>query len=97
MTPTSRSRAAFLTAIGYLGPRAGESVPAVRAMLQDKSAEIRIQAIHILYQSAPRDDRLLGDLMALLDDAEPRVQRASDRHRSFTRPAWPCSADGHNR
>ncbi len=42
MTPTLRSEAAFLTAIGYLGPRAGESVPAVRAMLHDESVEIRI-------------------------------------------------------
>jgi HEAT repeat protein len=73
--PDPLARGAFLTAIGYLGPRAGESVPAVRAMLSDKSAEIRIQAIHILYESARHDDRLLGDLMALLSDADPRVQQ----------------------
>jgi hypothetical protein len=46
--------------------------------LQDESAEIRIQAIHILSQSAPRDDRSLGDLMALLDDADARGAAASD-------------------
>jgi HEAT repeat protein len=44
-------------------------------MLRDKSAGIRIEATHILYQSAPHDDRLLDDLMALLDDADAGVQQ----------------------
>jgi HEAT repeat protein len=82
--PDREVKAAFLTAIGYLGSRASESVPAVRAMLQDESAEIRIRAIGILCQSAPRDDRLLGDLTALLDDPDARVQReAIDTIRSL--------------
>ena len=66
---------AFLAAIGDLGPRAAESVPAVRALLRDGSPEIRGRAIEVLFQSAPRDDRMLDDLSALLDDPDPRVQR----------------------
>ncbi len=74
--PDQDVRAAFLTAIGYLGPRAGEAVPAVRAMLVDKSPDIRTRAVGILAQSAPRDDRLVVDLIALLKhEADPRVQR----------------------
>jgi HEAT repeat protein len=68
-------RAAFLAAISSLGRRAGECVPAVRAMLKDESAGIRIQAIGILFQSAPRDERLLDDLTGLLNDTDARVQR----------------------
>jgi HEAT repeat protein len=75
--PDRAVKAAFLTAIGYLGPRAGECVPAVRELLKDESAEIRVQAIGILSQSAPRDARLLGDLTSLVDDADARVQRQS--------------------
>ena len=62
-------------------------MPAVRALLRDESAEIRLQVIDILAQSAPRDDRLLGDLMRLLDDPDPRVQRrAIDALRSLGPP-----------
>ena len=50
-------KAAVLTAIGLVGSRANDAVPAVRALLSDKSAEIRVQAIHVLSQSAPRDER----------------------------------------
>jgi HEAT repeat protein len=42
--PDREVKAAFLTAIGNLGPRARESVPAVRALLQDSSAEVRGKA-----------------------------------------------------
>jgi HEAT repeat protein len=69
-------RAAFLTAIGYFGPRAREAAPAVRNMLRDQSPAIRAQAIGVLSQRAPRDDRLLGDLIALLEaDTDSQVQR----------------------
>ncbi len=50
--PDRAVRAAFLTAIGYLGTRAGDSAPAVRELLKDESAEIRVQAIAVLSQSA---------------------------------------------
>jgi HEAT repeat protein len=46
--PDREVKAAFLMAIGNLGPRARESVPAVRALLQDSSAEVRGKAIEIL-------------------------------------------------
>ena len=69
------ARKAFLTAIGALGPRAGESVPAVRRLLGDPSAEIRILAIAIVAQSAPRDDRLVADLVTMVDDRDARAQR----------------------
>ena len=52
-------------------------MPAVRELLKDESAEIRVQAIEVLSQSAPRDARLLADLTAMLDDADARVQRQS--------------------
>jgi HEAT repeat protein len=69
-------RAAFLTAIGCLGPRAGEAVPAVRNMLRDESPSIRAQAIDVLSRSAPRDERLLDDLIAVLkNDLDSGVQR----------------------
>ena len=78
-------KTAFLTAIGFLGPRASESVPAVRALLKDKSAEIRIKAVEILSQSAPRDEQLLGDLIDLLDDSDAGRPTPGDRHDSFAR------------
>ena len=74
--PDRDVRAAFLTAIGSLGPRAGEAVPAVRNLLRDESPAIRAQAIDVLSQAAPRDERLLGDLIAALkNDVDPRVVR----------------------
>ena len=69
------AREAFLKAIGSFGRRAGESVPAVRALLKDPSVGIRIEAIHILYQSASHDDRLLDDLRLMVKDSDARVQR----------------------
>jgi HEAT repeat protein len=47
----------------------------VRTLLHDGSPEIRGRAIEVLFQSAPRDDRLLDDLTTLLDDPDTRVQR----------------------
>ncbi len=69
------ARKAFLTAIGALGSRAGESVPAVRRLLGDPSADIRILAIAIVAQSAPRDGRLVADLVTMIDDRDTRAQR----------------------
>ena len=69
-------RAAFLAGISYLGPRAGESVPAVRALLGDKSPAIRLHAVRVLAQSAPRDDRLVSDLASLLKtESDALVER----------------------
>ena len=81
-------KAAFLASIGSLGPRSGAAVSAaVRNMLRDESAEIRIQAIHILFKSPQRDDHSLDDLIALLDDNDARVQRhAIDAIRSLGPP-----------
>jgi HEAT repeat protein len=86
--PQPDVKLAFLTAIGYLGPRAVECVPAVRGMLRDKSPEIRVQAIQILSRSAAHDERLLNDLIALIErDDDPRVQRHSmDAIRSLGPP-----------
>jgi HEAT repeat protein len=78
-------RAAFLTGLSYLGPRAGESVPAVRALLHDGSPAIRLQAVRVLAQCAPRDDRLASDLTALLkSESDAAVEReAIDTVRSL--------------
>src|SRR5262249_27898959 len=68
-------RAAFLTAIGWLGSRATEAVPAVRGLLNDPSAENRILAVDVLSRAAPRDDRLAAELTTRADDPDARVQR----------------------
>ena len=90
--PDSAVKSAFLSAIGYLGSRAHEAVPSVRAQLHDKSSEIRLKAIQILAQSAPRDERLVTDMIAVLDDSVAKVQRASHRCSSFPGPARPPCA-----
>jgi HEAT repeat protein len=38
-------RAAFLAAIGALGPRGRDALPIVRELLQDESTAIRLEAI----------------------------------------------------
>src|SRR5262249_17916186 len=78
-------RAAFLAGISYLGPRAGESVPAVRALLRDNAPAIRLQAVRVLSQSAPRDARLVSDLKTLLtSESDALVERlAIDTVRSL--------------
>ena len=69
-------RAAFLSALGDLGTRADLAVPAVRNLLRDESPEIRALAVDVLSRSAPRDERLLGDLVGVLkSEADSRVQR----------------------
>ena len=77
-------KAAFLTAIGNLGPRAATRYRPCAPLLQDSSAEVRSKAIEILAQSAPRDERLVDDLIARVNDVDSGVQRpAIDTLRSL--------------
>ena len=73
--PDREVQAAYLTSIGHLGARARTAVPAIRTKLKDKSAQIREQAIGILFEAAPRDGRLMDELTAMINDEDPRVQR----------------------
>ena len=62
-------------------------MPTVRALLHDESPEIRIEAIQILSQSAPRDRASGHDLIAVLNDSDAGVQRqAIDVLRSLGPP-----------
>jgi HEAT repeat protein len=74
--PDTDARAAFLAAVGHLGPRP-DAVQPVRGMLRDPAPEIRLQAIQVLFRLAPRDATLLADLSASVDDADPRIQRTA--------------------
>jgi HEAT repeat protein len=75
--PDRDVKAAYLTAIGDLGSRGGDAVPAVKALLKDQSAEIRLLSVDILARTSPRDERLVAALAPLLDDPDPRVVRRS--------------------
>ena len=94
--PDPLAKAAFLTAIeGHPGPRAGESVPAaachVARQLRDSNPGDSNP------DQSPHDDRLLGDLMALLDDDDVRTRAAERSRSSVPWPAGPKSIDGHHR
>ncbi|MEO8268472.1 MAG: HEAT repeat domain-containing protein [Aureliella sp.] len=85
---------AYLNAIRGLGVRARPIVPAIRALPPEPSAETRMLIIDILVAAAPRDDELVHDLIAGVQDEEPRVQQhAIDALRtagSIGQPALPA-------